>query len=93
MQAFARHSFFGLFFLNNKRVFLRDFPVKPLLESREARCLEMPSLRASRLSLDNEEDGFLRWESANRLDFCHTVCAEGIKTDTVLRRDEIGIKF
>ena len=51
MQAFARHSFLGLFFLNNKRAFLRDFPVKPPLEQREARCIETTSLSASRLSL------------------------------------------
>ena len=93
MQAFARHSFFGLFFLNNKKANLRDFALKPLLESREARCLEMSSLRASRLSLNNEEDGFLRWEPANRLDFRYTVRAKGIKTHTVLGRIKIGIKL
>ncbi len=93
MQAFARHSFLGLFFLYNKSAFLRDFPVKPLLECREARCLEMSSLRASRLSLDNKEDRLLWWKSANRLDFRHTVRTEGIKTDTVLRRIEPGIQL
>lgn len=49
-----------LFYLNNIKPFLGDFPVKPPLEGREARCLEMSSLRASRLSLDNEEICLLR---------------------------------
>lgn len=93
MQVFARHSFFGLFFLNNKRAFSWDFPVKLLLEQREARCLEMSPLRPSRLSLDNEENCLLWGKSTNRLDFRHTVCTKGIKTDTVLRRNEIGIKL
>ena len=93
MQAFARHSFLGLFFLNNKRAFLRDFPVKPLLEKREARCTATPSLRASRLSLDNEEDFLLWGKTTNRLDFRHTVRTKGIKTNTVLHHDEIGIKL
>lgn len=93
MQAFARHWFLGPFLLNNKRAFLRDFPVKPLLEQREARCTAMPSLRASWLSLDNEEDFLLWGESTYRLDFRYTVCAKGIKTDAVLRRNKIGIQL
>ncbi len=38
--------------------------------------------RASRLSLDNKKDSLVWGEPTYRLDFHHTVCTKGIKTDS-----------
>ena len=47
----------------------------------------------SRLSLDDEDVCFLgRW-SSDGLDFLHTGCAKGIKTNAILGRNEMFTQF
>ena len=58
--------------------------MKPLLERREGRRLEMVSLRPSRLSLDDKQNLILWWWPPDRLYFLHTVGAQGVKTHAVL---------
>src|SRR2546425_7075362 len=89
MQYFARGSFLGGFFPPKTPSCGRHFAFKYLLEPCERRRSEGSSLRLSRLSLYDEEDLLLWRRIANGFDFRHTGGAEGVKTHTVLRIDEI----
>ncbi len=93
MQAFARGSFLEGLFWSKIFPFFAKIVLLALLEPCERLCSASPSLRLSRLSL-NDKKNLIPWRRiTNSFYFRHAVRTEGIKTHTVLRIDKIFVKF